>query len=73
MKKKEYMKYLHMLAVALVLVGGLNWGLIALFNLNLVTTLLGSMPMVEKVVYLLVGASAAWLILVHRTYCKICK
>ena len=34
MKKKEYMKYLHMLAVALVLVGGLNWGLIALFNLN---------------------------------------
>jgi len=49
------MKYLHMVAFLLLVVGGLNWGLVGLFNFNLVTMLLGSMPMVERVVYILVG------------------
>ncbi len=39
----------------LVIVGALNWGLIGAFNLNLVNQLLGSMPMVEKIIYILVG------------------
>lgn len=47
----------------LVIIGALNWGLVGLgdfmgSNLNVVNMLLGSMPMVESVVYLLVGLAA---------------
>lgn len=49
------------LAKVLVLVGGLNWGLIGVLNFNLVNTLLGSWPMVERIVYVLVGVSAVFL------------
>jgi len=39
----------------LVVVGALNWGLVGAFNFNLVETVLGTWPMVEKAVYILVG------------------
>ena len=42
----------------LLIVGGLNWGLVGLFGFNLVNTLLGSIPMAERAVYGLVGLSA---------------
>ncbi|MDA1197052.1 MAG: DUF378 domain-containing protein [Nanoarchaeota archaeon] len=45
-------------ALWLTIIGGLNWGLIGLFNFNLVQTLLGSIPLVEKIVYIAVGLSA---------------
>lgn len=52
-------------AWVLVLVGALNWGLMGLgyflgFQGNVVAMLLGGMPLVENVVYLLVGASAVY-------------
>ena len=50
-------------ALVLVIVGGLNWGLVAL-NFNLVTFLVGSWPWLETTVYALVGLSAVWLIVV---------
>lgn len=46
------------LAWVLVVVGALNWGLVGAFDFNLVTTLVGTWPSVEKVVYILVGLSA---------------
>lgn len=67
------MKILHMAAFLLTVVGALNWGLIGLFNLNLVMLLLGSMPMVEKLVYILVGVSAVYLTATHMKDCKVCK
>ncbi len=66
------MKILHMVAFSLLIVGGLNWGLWALFNFNLVNTILGSWPTVEKLVYILVGASAVYIASVHLTDCKMC-
>lgn len=66
-------KTLHMIAFPLVLVGALNWALIALFDFNLVTTVVGSWPSVEKLVYVLVGASAVWLLVTHKNDCKICS
>lgn len=51
---------LGMVAVWLVIIGALNWGLVGLFNVNLVNWLLGSWPTVEKLVYVLVGASGAY-------------
>jgi hypothetical protein len=66
------MKLLHYIAFALVVIGGLNWGLYAL-GYNLVNMLLGSWPMVEKVVYLLVGLSAIYLGVTHKGDCKVCS
>ena len=52
-----------MIVFILLLVGGLNWGLVGLgmllgSNLNVVNLLLGSWPTVEAIVYLLVGLAA---------------
>jgi len=57
MKKQWY----DMLAFWLVIIGALNWGL-AIWNVNLVTMLLGSIPVLVKIVYGLVGLSALWLL-----------
>lgn len=51
------------LAWILVIVGALNWGLIGVgfflnMNLNLVNLLFGAWPMVEYIVYLVVGVAA---------------
>lgn len=66
------MKLLHIITFLLVIVGALNWGLIGLFNYNLVNIVFGSMPTLEKVVYILVGLSAVYLLVTHKGDCKIC-
>ena len=66
------MKMLHMVAFLLLVVGGLNWGLVGLFKFNLVTTVFGSMPALEMLVYVLVGASAVYLLVTHKGDCKVC-
>ncbi len=65
-------KNMHMLAVTLVWVGALNWGLVGLFGYNLVGSLLGAWPMLERVVYVLVGVSAVYELLNHKEACKLC-
>ncbi len=50
------------LALVLVIVGGLNWGLVGAFEFNLVDTLLGDMSALSRIVYVLVGLSAVYLI-----------
>lgn len=66
------MKNLHFVVFGLVVIGALNWGLIGLFNYNLVNALLGSLPGLEKLVYVLVGASGAVLLWTHKNDCKVC-
>lgn len=56
------MTTLGWVAFILVIVGGLNWGLVA-FDFNLVTFLVGNWPQVEKAVYVLVALSAVFLVL----------
>jgi uncharacterized membrane protein YuzA (DUF378 family) len=51
------------IAGLLVLIGGLNWGFVGLFNMNLVALIFGHFPIVEKVIYILVGASALLIII----------
>lgn len=66
-------KQLHMVTYLLVFVGALNWGLVGLFDFNLVSTLLGSYPMLERLVYILVGLSAVYdMAMLHKWYCKVC-
>ncbi len=60
----------HMVAGVLTVVGALNWGLVGLLNFNLVNVLFGNWPIVEKVVYILVGLSA--LVMLLACSCKKC-
>ncbi|KKQ95645.1 MAG: hypothetical protein UV74_C0013G0252 [Candidatus Woesebacteria bacterium GW2011_GWB1_43_14] len=53
------MKKLWMPAMVLLVIGGLNWGLVGLFDFNLVTYLFGA-TILTQTVYVLVGAAALW-------------
>jgi len=50
------------LALILVIIGGLNWGLVGLFNFNLVAAIFGAMSWLESLVYILVALGAIYLI-----------
>jgi len=52
------MKQFNILMLVLLVVGGLNWGLVGLFGFDLVATIFGDMSVVSRVVYALVGLSA---------------
>lgn len=67
------MKSLHTVAFLLVIIGALNWGLVGLFDLNLVTTVFGAWPALVRVVYVLVGLSAVYEMATHKERCKECK
>jgi len=54
------MKPLNIVTLVLVIVGGLNWGLVGLLNFDLVAAILGSGSLLSRIVYVLVGVSAAW-------------
>jgi uncharacterized protein len=49
-------------ALVLVIIGGINWGLIGLFDFNMVNFIFGAHHMVTNFVYVLVGAAALWTI-----------
>lgn len=54
------MKKLDVIAFLLLVVGGLNWGLVGLFSFNLVDFLFGMDTFLSKAVYALVGLSAVY-------------
>ena len=56
------MKVMNVIAWVLLVVGGLAWLLIGAFSWNFVAALFGGMDMVSRIVYILVGISALWLI-----------
>nr|MBA4404829.1 DUF378 domain-containing protein [Nanoarchaeum sp.] len=53
---------LDWIALVLVIIGGLNWGLVGLFKFDLVQAILGSVTIVRDIVYILVGLSAIYMI-----------
>ena len=61
---------LDWVALVLVLVGGLNWGLVGIFKFDLVATIFGDMSGLARVVYSLVGLSAVYLVFVCSKFCK---
>jgi len=54
------MKNLDVIMAILLVVGGLNWGLVGFANFDLVATVLGAGTVLAKVVYILVGISALY-------------
>ena len=54
------MRILNTLTLVLLIVGGLNWGLVGLFGFDLVAAIFGEMSLLSRIVYVIVGLSAAW-------------
>lgn len=57
----QKMNTLSWIALILVIIGGLNWGLVGFFSFDLVAAIFGNMSMVSKIIYDLVGLSALYL------------
>lgn len=69
------MKFIHGLAFVLVIVGGLNWLCFGIFGWDIGMFLGGAegmKGMLPRIIYVLVGLSAVWLIFNHRNECKWC-
>ncbi len=49
------MVILQKIALVITIIGAINWGLIGLFDFNLVATLFESVEIIEKLIYILVG------------------
>ena len=56
------MKYFDCIALTIAIIGAINWGLIGLFGFNLVAALFGSMSLLSRIIYGLVGLSGLYLI-----------
>lgn len=54
------MKGLNLTTLILVIIGGINWGLVGVADFNLVAALFGVDSLITNLVYLLVGLSALW-------------
>ncbi len=71
-------KWMHMVSWILIIVGGLNWGLVGIGGFaggdwNLVHLVVGSMPTLESLVYVLVGLAAVYEVVNHKMNCKHCS
>ena len=54
------MKVIDKIALLLIIIGAINWGLIGFFNFNLVSLIFGDMTMLSRIIYALVGISGLW-------------
>jgi uncharacterized protein len=54
------MKNLDVLAAILLVIGGVNWGLVGLFQFDLVAALFGPSSALSRIVYSLVGVAAVY-------------
>ncbi len=54
------MKIIDKIALLLIIIGAINWGLIGFFEFDLVETLFGTMTVASRIVYGLVGLSGLW-------------
>lgn len=57
------MKTLDAVAMLLIIIGGINWGLVGAFDYNLVDSIFGEGSAISRVVYVLVGLAAIYAIM----------
>ena len=56
------MKVIDTIALVLIIIGAINWGLVGIFNFNLVDSIFGSMSVISRIIYILVWISGLWAI-----------
>ena len=54
------MKVIDKTALALIIIGAINWGLIGFFKFDLVAAIFGEMSVLSRIIYALVGISGIW-------------
>lgn len=68
------MKMIDVIAIVLILIGGLNWGLVGFFDVDLVSAIFGQGSAIARIIFALVGLSALYKIFfwqnIHGRWCK---
>ena len=59
-------KTLNIVTAAIIIIGGLNWGLVGIFGINLVGSLFGDYSALSRIIYILVGLSALYQVVMFR-------
>jgi uncharacterized membrane protein YuzA (DUF378 family) len=59
-RSSSTLKALGSIALILLIVGGLNWAMVGLFEVDLVAALFGAMTALSRIIYVLVGAAALY-------------
>ena len=54
------MKVIDTIALVLIIIGAINWGLVGIFKFNLVDSIFGTMSVISRIIYALVGISGLW-------------
>lgn len=54
------MKVINGIALTLVIIGALNWLLVGLFEYNLVDSIFGSLSIISRIIYIIVGLAGLW-------------
>lgn len=54
--------FIGWISFILVIIGGLNWGLVGFFHFNLVNTIFGAGSLIARIIYAVVGLAAVWLL-----------
>jgi uncharacterized protein len=67
------MKATHGLAFVLVIIGGLNWLLVGLLSWDIGKIFGGQEAVISRIIYILVGLGAIYLIVTHKKDCKHCE
>lgn len=62
---------LDWISLILVIIGGLNWLLVGIFSFDLVAAIFGEMTIISRIIYILVGVGALYVLIFTLT--KICK
>ncbi|MFA5878186.1 MAG: DUF378 domain-containing protein [Candidatus Staskawiczbacteria bacterium] len=63
-------KLFDAIAFVLVIIGGLNWGLIGILNIDLVAEIFGGLTTASQIIYTLVGLAALYLAINYNKVCK---
>ena len=62
LKEVYVMKVIDKIALVLVIIGAIVWGIIGIFNFNVVDAIFGVGSIISKIIYILVGISGLWAI-----------
>lgn len=60
MEGEKIMKVIDTIALILIIIGAINWGLVGIFNFNLVEAIFGGISVITRIIYILVGISGLW-------------
>jgi len=64
------MKKVDLIVAALLIIGGLNWGLVGFFDFDLVAVIFGEMSALSRTIYILVGLAAVYDVVMIKTIWK---